>query len=300
MRLLLTGATGFLGRHVAHAAAGWPVWRATRASLATAPDEIALGAAAWTQASFAHALEIARPDVVLHCAGALPGATPAECFAGNAVLAAELLAAVSDVRERPRVMLVGSAAEYGFVREESQPVAETHPCAPRHVYAVSKHAQTLLGLAAEGPVLVVRLFNAVGVGMPPRLALPSFARRIVAAGQGGVVRVGDLSARRDFIDVAEAARLLLGVAGLPEWPFRVVNLCSGQAYAIGDLLAMLIAASGAAVTVQTDPLLARAGDMACLVGSTQRLERAGLPPRAPDFAAILPRMLAEARAGQAA
>ena len=298
MRLLLTGATGFLGRHIAAAAAGHTVIRATRAPHRIAPDELAFGAAAWTRADFARGLAEARPDVVLHCAGAVQSPDARSCFDANTVLAAELLGAVAALPHPPRVILIGSAAEYGIVAPDAQPVAETHPCAPRTDYAVAKHAQTLLGLAAalRGlPVLVARLFNPVGVGMPQQLALPSFSRQIVGPAARPVLRVGDLSAQRDFLDVEEAARLLLELAMMPEWRWPLVNLCSGQVYRIGALLDGLVSASGAQVRIETDPVLARPGDMPVLAGSVSRLVSLGLTPRAPDFAALLPRLLIEAQ-----
>lgn len=302
MRLLLTGATGFLGRHIVAGAGGHAVLRATRASTAADAGEIALGASPWTRADFRRALDAARPDVVLHCAGTTHNPDARVCFDTNTVLAAELLGAVAERAAPPRVMLIGSAAEYGYVAGDAQPVAETHPCAPRTDYAVAKHAQTLLGVAAVQrglPVLVARLFNPVGVGMPSGLALPSFARQIAGPGARPVLRVGDLSAERDFLDVEEAARLLLGLAALPIWPWPVINVCSGRAYRLGTLLDQLVQASGAACRIETDPALLRSGDMPVLTGDTGRLQAVGLAPAAPDFARLLPRLLTEAQAPQA-
>jgi nucleoside-diphosphate-sugar epimerase len=298
MRLLLTGATGFLGRHVVAVATNWTVTRVTRAREASSPDELGLGPAPWTRTDFAAALATSRPDVVLHCAGAARSADARACFDTNAVLAAELLGAVADLREPLRVILIGSAAEYGTVPADAQPVVETHPCAPRTNYAVAKCAQSLLGFAAAmggQQVLVARLFNPVGVGMPGELALPSFARQIVGSGSSPVLRVGDLSAERDFLDVDEAARLLLALAAMPHWPWPVVNVCSGSAYRLGDLLDGLIAASGLRVRVEPDPALMRPGDMPILTGSTERLTSVGLAPQIPDFSTLLPRLLMEAQ-----
>ena len=285
------------GRHVAALAAEWSVTRVTRAPSASGADEIALGPSPWKQADFATALDRAEPDLVLHCAGAAHSPDLRTCLDVNAALAAELLKAVAAHRKPPRVILVGSAAEYGLVPEGMQPVAETHLCAPRTDYGIAKYTQSLLGFAAAmrgQQVLVARLFNPVGVGMPSGLALPSFARRIVQAAPGSSIRVGDLSAARDFIDVEEAVRLLLGLADMPNWPWPVVNICSGQAYRLGDLLAGLVAASGAEVHVETDPALLRPGDMQILTGSTARLRSVGLKPSPPDFSVLFPRMLAEA------
>ncbi len=298
MRLLLTGGTGFLGRHVQAAATDWQVTRVTRAEHATSPGELALGPGLWNRADFAQALAELRPDVVLHCAGATHSPNVRACFDTNTVLAAELLHAVEASSQPPRLMLIGSAAEYGVVPPDMQPVEETYQCAPRTDYGVAKYAQTLLGCAAAMrglPVLVARLFNPVGVGMPGHLALPSFARQIAGSEARCTLRVGDQSASRDFLDVEEAARLLLELAAMSEWPWPVVNVCSGRAWCLGDLLDRLIAVSGIEVRIEPDPALMRPGDMPILTGSTRRLESVGLAPRTPDFSVLLPRLLAGAR-----
>jgi nucleoside-diphosphate-sugar epimerase len=298
MRLLLTGATGFLGRHILAAATDWHVTRVTRAAEPTTSGELALGPGPWTRADFSKALAEVRPNVVLHCAGAAHAPDPRSCFDANTVLAAELLSAAAASSHPPRVVLIGSAAEYGVVPANAQPVVETFQCAPRTDYGVAKYAQTLLGIAATMrglPVLVARLFNPVGVGMPGQLALPSFARQIAGSEARCVLRVGDLSAARDFLDVEEAARLLLGLAAMSDWPWPVVNVCSGRAWRLGELLDGLIAVSGIEVRAEADPALLRRGDMPILTGSIERLVSVGLAPAEPDFSILLPQLLVEAR-----
>jgi GDP-4-dehydro-6-deoxy-D-mannose reductase len=265
-----------------------------RAPVSPSANDIAFGVMPWTATEFSQAFTLCEPDVVLHCAGDTRNSNMRACFDANAALAGELLNAVAATSRQPRVILIGSAAEYGFVPEHSQPVKETWLCKPNTPYGVAKHAQTLLALSAGRhglPVLVVRLFNPVGVGMPPHLALPSFVRRIARCDPGSTVEVGDLSARRDFIDVEEAARLLLELAALSHWPWPVVNLCSGQSYRIGALLDELIAASGARLAVETRAELMQPGDMPLLVGDTMRLRSLKLFPAAPDFSSLLPRLL---------
>jgi len=301
MRILLTGSSGFLGRHImaSPAATGISFMCATRAEGGQPDRDIALGSGPWGRTEFEHALAVSRPDVVIHCAGATHGEARL-LFETNAIPTAGLLAALSGMDSPPRTILIGSAAEYGYVSNDAMPVREDHACQPRSDYGISKYAQTLLGLAAAErglPVMVARLFNPIGSGMPPNLALPSFAKRIIAAAEhGGLISVGDIEARRDFIDVAEAARILLGLARIQEWPWPVVNLCSGRAFRLGALLDVMIAASGQPLQVRVEPALLRPGDMPLLAGSTERLVALGLSPEAPDFEKLLPRMLTEAQA----
>jgi nucleoside-diphosphate-sugar epimerase len=296
VRLLVTGATGFLGRHVVAASAAHTVFRMTRSRAPESQDEIAFGASPWTLTEFTRAFAICAPDVVFHCAGDTRDWNVRACFEANTVLAAELLKAVAAVPHPPRVILIGSAAEYGLVPEHSQPVKETWPCMPNTHYGVAKLAQTQLALSAVRrglPVLVARLFNPVGAGLPSHLALPSFASQIVRLGSRRALRVGDLSARRDFIDVEEAARLLLELAALPNWQWPLVNLCSGKAYRIGTILDELVAISGVGVRIKASPALMRPDDNAVLVGDTTRLKSVNLFPAAPDFSILLPRLLSD-------
>jgi GDP-4-dehydro-6-deoxy-D-mannose reductase len=295
MRLLLTGATGFLGRALVAAAgtAGVTVVRATRATERGAADEIALGPGPWLRADFSAAIAAAQPDAILHAAGTAHSPSAAACFEANTLLAAELLDAVAGMGVPPRLLLISSAAELGFVPADAQPVTEAFNCAPRTAYAIAKYAQTLLGLSAAArglPVLVVRLFNPVGPGMPAGLALPSFARQIMDPATT-VMRVGDLSPARDFIDVAEAARILVSLAAMPRYAWPLVNLCSGQAWRLGDLLGHMIALSGRSLRVEPDPALQRPGDMPVLRGDTSRLAGIGLAPQAPNFGRLLPALL---------
>jgi GDP-4-dehydro-6-deoxy-D-mannose reductase len=281
MPTLLTGATGFIGRNIL----------AANPAIIPAPRR-------WTAETIRATLDQTEPTTIIHAAGLTHAADPETLLAANTYPAATLLAAAAARPTHPRIILIGSAAEYGFVKPADQPVNESHPCAPQTPYAIAKHAQTELGLAARAaghPILIARLFNAVGPHMPPHLALPAFARRIAQAPPGGTIRTGDLTAARDFIAVAEAVRLLLALAALPNWPDPIINICSGTTHRLADLLAQMIALNATPLHTETDPSLLRPGDMPSLAGSTARLKSWGLTPAPPDFTTILPALLAEAR-----
>lgn len=283
MKLLLTGGAGFVGRHVLAAAhgEGVDVVRATRAQTN----------------DFRSAIAAAEPDVIVHCAGVTTAPDTAAMQAANVDLTAALLDAVAERPRPPRVVLIGSAAEYGPVPASALPVREDWPCRPVTDYAASKHRQTLLGLAfAERgyPVVVARLFNPVGAGMPRHLALPAIAGRLAASAPGGIVRVGNLDVARDFIDVREAARIILGLAVAERPPWPLVNVCSGRSARLGDLVDRMIALRGHEVRLEPDPALIRSGEAPDLVGDATRLGRIGLSPRSPDWTDLLPRILAGA------
>ena len=292
----ITGANGFLGRHVTERlkAEGWAVSRAVRtAPVGGVPDgTLVLGTEPWTEVAMAKALDDANPDVVFHLAGN-PWARPvAALYETNLLLAARLLDAVAARARPPAVVLIGSAAEYGFVAEDGQPVREDAICVPQNHHGIAKHAQTQLGLAwaqAGLPVLVARLFNPVGASMPAGLALPSFAAQIVAGAR--VLRVGDLDVARDFIDVAEAARLIVALASDSRNFGQVVNICSGTATVLRSLVDRMVQLADRQIDIVTDPARIRPGEMRTLRGDIRRLLAAGLPPVAPDFGLVLPALM---------
>lgn len=292
-RALVTGASGFIGRAVVARlrATGWRVVRAVRRDADA--EDICLGTGWWDRASFARAIEWARPHVVFHLAGTAIGNTPAEIYQTNALLAVELLEAVRASAAPPAVLLAGSAAEYGRIDAERLPVGETEPCQPITDYGISKYAQTLVGLArarAGMNVTIARIFNVVGPGMPHYLALASFARQLRSGTD--TLHVGDLDVARDFIDVTEAARIIVALGSEPAYCGGVYNVCSGEPACLRPLVEALVALCHRPVGIVVDPSRLRAGEMRVFTGDTSRLKAAGLSPAAPDFARLLPQLLA--------
>jgi GDP-4-dehydro-6-deoxy-D-mannose reductase len=295
-RALVTGANGFVGRAVAARlrADGWHVIRAVRAPISGCPAEtLVLGMVPWNRDTFASAIATARPDVVFHLAGITSTTDSAELYHTNVVLSASLLDAVATARVRPAVVLMGSAAEYGNLARELLPAREDGPCHPVTDYGISKYAQTLLGLsrARSGlAVLIARLFNSVGVGMPRHLALASFAEQLRLG--ASELSVGDLDVTRDFIDVAEAARQIVLLASDPGNFGGVFNICSGIETNLRMLVQEMVRLSGRSVRLVIDQDRLRPVDVRSFIGDTSRLRSAGIAARAADFARLLPELLA--------
>ena len=255
---LVTGGTGFLGRHLL---------RALAAGTGGGDEVVALGRccpAGWDLRRFvaadleqpdvvARAIAAVGPDVVIHAAGRTPPATPAEFERANLLATLHLLDALARTGRPVRVVLVGSAAELGPVNEIDLPVGEDHPCRPADAYAWSKCLATIAGLLARPPleVVVARVFNAIGPGLPATQALGQFARRLLDPAPGPLL-VGDLDARRDFVDVRDVARALVELA----WSGRagrVYHVGTGLSHRVGDGLERLIRRSGRSIEVRVDP-----------------------------------------------
>jgi nucleoside-diphosphate-sugar epimerase len=194
------------------------------------------------------------PSEVFHLAGKTPPGDPGLFYRDNTMATVHLLDALRAANRPCRVVLIGSAAELGPVPVEFLPVVEDHPVRPVDSYGLSKWLATCAGLAASPPieVVVARVFNPIGPGLPATQALGRFADEL-ARGPGPIrLTVGDVEARRDFVDVRDVARalLMLGQAGRPG---RIYHVGSGRSRRVGDGLDRLIALSGRDVHIEVDP-----------------------------------------------
>ena len=287
MRVFVTGATGFVGRHLVatllargHAVAGSGHLAAGAADdRAGWPDEVELHLLdLGERAALARAIGDFAPDRVIHLAGlAHVGASwkeMAEYFRVN-VLGTE---AVLEAAGAASVVLASSAEVYGAVPEDEQPIAEDRPVAPASPYALTKAAAERLVVRAGG--VVARPFNMIGPGQSATFALAAFARQLanIAAGrQEPVLAVGNLDARRDFLHVDDGAAALALLAERGE-AGAAYNIASGEARSIREALDELIAESGLAVEIGLDERFLRPADIPLLRGSAARLRGLGWRP----------------------
>ncbi|MEU9841004.1 NAD(P)-dependent oxidoreductase [Actinomadura sp. NPDC048032] len=241
-RILLVGATGFVGRHVRAraAAAGFDVVAAGRSpGLGGLPLDLTAG-----PGDVAAAVRRVAPDVVVNCAGVTHG-SPAELVRGNVVAVANLLAGVAAAPGPVRLVHLGSAAEYGHV-EQGTPVSELAPPRPLGPYGVTKLAGTELVRAAGLDAVVLRVFNPVGPGAPGTTLAGRLAaelRRAAGAGEDG--RVGPLDASRDLVDVRDVADAVVAAVRAPGALPAVLNVGSGRATPLRDMAALLLRVTGA-------------------------------------------------------
>lgn len=262
---LVTGAAGFLGRHILDALAGREDDRVVGLdrALPTAAGGRSSGRVEWAcadlddAASYRRLLEGVGPDLVIHAAGRTPPADPRALYQANTLVTYRLLNELWKAGRPVRLVLVGSAAELGPVPTSALPVAESYPCQPTDPYGVSKWLATYAGLQSGPPVEVVvgRLFNLVGPGLPGGQAFGRFAR-ILASWPAGPEPIrlpaGDLTARRDFVDVRDAAQALLALADRGR-AGAVYHVGTGESRSIGAGLEELVRLSGRTVHVEADP-----------------------------------------------
>jgi len=258
-RWLVTGAGGLVGRHLTRSLVdrGASVWRTVRPGAEPAPEMTAVDFAVATVPELVALLERARPEYIAHLAGVI-GADDEATMAVNHRGAARLFQAVSQAGPPfPRVVLAGSAAEYGAVRAEENPVTETTPLRPIGAYGVSKAAATLEAhvFAMRGvPIVSGRLFNVLGPGLSPRLLAGTVSQQLAAMRRDPSVRrtveLGNLTTTRDFIDVTDVVTAVEALVrrGMPG---DVYNVGSGVETRVGDLVAAFVARMPFSVTVES-------------------------------------------------
>ncbi|GAA0488919.1 NAD-dependent epimerase/dehydratase family protein [Streptomyces stramineus] len=241
MRILLLGATGFLGRHTAARLRALPGARVCVAGR-TPGTGLSVDLAAADPGPLAAALRASPPDAVVNCAGAVGGGAVA-LTALNARGPAVLCAALAEAAPRARFVHLGSAAEYGPA-VAGRPATETGPARPVGLYGATKLAGTLAVTGAGLDAVVLRVFNPVGPGAPPASLPGRLAAELRRAGPEGVVRVGDLSAHRDFVDARDVAEAVARSVTAPGPLPPVLNIASGRARPSRHIADGLIAAAG--------------------------------------------------------
>ena len=276
MKALVTGANGFVGHHLIEHLTD--LGDKVEALDHHGPEPVDVTDAE----SVRERVLSAAPDAVYHLAAlshvGQSWSAPLQVFQVNAVGTLNVLRACIDARVS-RVLVVGSADEYGICNADVTTIDEDMPLQPITPYGASKVAAEVCAFQAclgeQLGAIRTRSFNHTGPGQSDQFVISSLAKRVVEAERTGTseIRVGNLDAVRDFSDVRDvvrAYRLLVERAD----PGSAYNVCSGQGSRVGDLAAQLLAMSSRPLSLVVDPELVRPVEVPRLVGSNARLRAA--------------------------
>ncbi|MGW5350057.1 NAD-dependent epimerase/dehydratase family protein [Streptomyces sp. NPDC004031] len=241
MRVLLLGADGFLGRHVAERLLADPAVQLT--ALGRSDDaDVRFDLSSGAPGVLARFLDAVHPGVVVNCAGTTRGGAR-ELTRQNTVAVATVCEAMRRSGVGARLVQVGCGSEYGPSPAGSSTGEDAAP-RPGGPYGVSKLAATELVLGSGLDAVVLRVFSPVGPGTPTGAPLGRIAEALRRAMQNGEpeLRLGGLAVQRDFVDARDVARAV-HAASLSAAQ-GVVNIGSGRAVRMRDMAAALAHVAG--------------------------------------------------------
>jgi len=283
-RALVTGCNGFVGRTLVARlrSGGFDVRGVDRAEKCDeVPAESYLAGDLTDESFVAAAIDSAKIDCIIHLAAQSSVRRsfdePALTLTSGTLPALHILNHLRVTKGHTRVLLVGSADEYGAVAPGQLPLAETAPVKPASPYALAKAIQNQFGVMFRSlygvDTVMTRSFNHTGPGQREDFVLANFARQVAEIKRGKrepVMDVGNLDVKRDFLDVrdvcdAYVVLLKKGRSG------ETYNVCSGKSYRVGDLLDRMCALAGVKVTLRVDESRLRPVDMPELRGDPSRI-----------------------------
>jgi GDP-4-dehydro-6-deoxy-D-mannose reductase len=281
MRILVTGANGFVGgyliRHllrvqpdaqitgVVHEPSAPGIEPAVR----FVPGDIT------DRAAIRKLIRTEHPDHLYHLAGAASGAGQDRqaILRANVDGARWVMEAAAELVPPARMLFISTGYVYGNCDLE-HPAQENDPVRPLGPYAESKHDAEPYAHAAGA--IIARAFNHTGPEQTTAFVVPAFAAQIAAIERGTQppeLRVGNLEALRDFLDVRDVVRAYQLLMAHGE-PGGIYNVCRGEAVSMQSLLDSLLALARVPITVQPDPQRMRPSDIAVSVGDPSKLRTA--------------------------
>lgn len=294
MNVLITGITGMAGSHLAEHLLkqgagdihGTLRWRSSHENIKDIENDITLHNCELRDPySVMRLLKTVRPDCVFHFAAQSSVEqswnSPQDTILNNITPELNLFESIRLLESLDTTILIpGSSEEYGLVYETELPVSELNPLRPMSPYGVSKVTQSALGFQYFHnyglKIIRTRSFNHTGPKRSEVFVTSNFAKQIAEIELGlkePVIKVGNLSAKRDFSDIRDIVNAYDLAVKLGE-PGEVYNIGSGVSYSIDDILEMLLSLSDLAIKIEEDPDRIRPSDVPELCCDYSKFHRA--------------------------
>lgn len=286
MKVLITGAGGFVGSYLidclrehGHEPVALGIGGEEKLAAKKVP---VYSVNILDEKGMTEALQKEQPDAVIHLAAIsnvpqsweIPDTTAEVNICGTIRLVKAMAAATPSAK----LLVVGSSDEYGLTAKAGVPLTEDMPCQPQNPYSISKYCAEQMALQLGKKyglkVICTRSFNHFGPGQAKGFAISDFASQIAAIEHGEqepVMKVGDLSASRDFTyvtDVVEAYVKLIE----SDRAEGVFNVCSGKSVVIGEMLKILKSFTSKDIEVLKDDNQLRLGEVSFFVGNSGKLK----------------------------
>ncbi len=300
MKILVTGFSGFVGRHflryLEENAIEADLLGVGRSGLAFPLAGLRHVRAAYQQLDLLDKGGVDeliygfQPTHILHLAAyssvGFSWKKPVESFMNNTNVLLNLLEQVRTLKLQCRILSIGSSEEYGNVLPEAVPLREDAALKPVSPYAAARVAQELLSrVYAAGyglDIVMTRSFNHIGPFQREVFVIPSLAKQLTEiryrAAEPRLV-TGDRSVVRDFVDVRDVVRAYHGLL-LHGKPGETYNVCSGRGVTIDGVIDLMQELLGTRAELATDQALLRPSDNRVIVGSNEKILQAiGWEPR---------------------
>jgi len=205
-----------------------------------------------------------QPDYVFHLAGVPFSDSWKEYLSGNVETTYAVLNAVE--KAKCRAIVIGSAAEYGRLR---MPLKESQELLPVSPYGLSMKMRTEASryfYRRGTDVIIARLFNPIGKHLSERYAIGSFMKQLPS----GVIKVGNLGMKRDFIDMEDMCKAFVALAERGH-SGEAYNVCSGKSYSYGEIIELMAGESGTLVEIVVDKSRMHGNDIMDVYGSIEKI-----------------------------
>lgn len=290
MNYLITGAAGFVGRHlIAHIAReephsliyaadiiDEPEWMREYSNLSYMLINLLDREAIGTQ------IQKMMPQRIIHLASfssvAYSWDHPSDSFLNNSLIFINLIEALKKLSSPFAFLSIGSSEEYGNVPAAEIPLSEDHPLNATSPYAAARISQEMLSrVFAQGygmSIMMTRSFNHIGPFQRDTFIVPSLIRQFVEAQKLGrksvELQVGDIEVVRDFTDVRDVVRAYLRIFEYGK-SGEVYNVCSGKGILIRDLIQGIADVAEMRYTIHKDMARVRPTENRIVVGSNKKL-----------------------------
>ena len=285
-KILVTGVSGFTGRYF------------TDLLAKSAPDGIKIFGIDKTRPSLKagdfnflrldlsdkdrvfKAIKEINPQRILHLAGLNFGRDYAELFKHNVISTRNILDGLVKNRSKARILIVGSAAEYGIVPQKGLPISESAALRPVSPYGVSKVVQDLLALQYHATfgldIVIARPFNIVGPGQSADFVCGSIVKQIkdicTARAKSDTLTIGNLYTSRDFIDVRDVVKAYWKLLACgKKFSGEIFNIGSGKAYSVSEIINLMVNYCGKKVRIRQRAAIVRRKDIPVQIADIKKI-----------------------------